>query len=301
MPGNMKPCFKCGNTTNSNNIQLFDYTICQTCKSKLGLYNDETIKGHIKKYKDKSKDHSYAKEISGRLTLLEKDYNRKRIKLLHIQERLRFISNTNYAKVNLTSLENLFREAQACQKCYPGEKIQVPLPDQMNSNENADIMMVFQRPGRLGAGKSGRISYENDDPSANFLKECLEQTGLIHGKIFITNVCLCYPLIDGYRDKNPNVREIKNCHYWLNRQLEIVKPKLIVTAGVDALGSILRFINRWPVPGGFRLRDFIGIPITDTTPVIYPVAHTSGRGRANRNPVLQKQDWLKIPEILKSL
>jgi len=65
---------------------MYGYNICDSCKSKLGLFTDETIRKHISAYKKSSKYNSYEEEINDRLILLENDYIKKRIKLLHIQE-----------------------------------------------------------------------------------------------------------------------------------------------------------------------------------------------------------------------
>ncbi len=78
-------CFNCGKPGKI----FFGYPICDACKSKLGLFTDNTIRNHILKYSmDKEKQHSYAAEIALRIKLLDKDYIKKRIKLLHITDRL---------------------------------------------------------------------------------------------------------------------------------------------------------------------------------------------------------------------
>lgn len=82
-----KLCFQCG----KKGADMYGYTICDLCKSKLGLFTDETIKKHIAFYKKPAKKHSYSKEIRDRLIFLDKDYVKKRIKLLYIQERLKDI------------------------------------------------------------------------------------------------------------------------------------------------------------------------------------------------------------------
>ena len=83
-----KPCFQCGGT--SINIDLYGHTICDSCKSGLGLFTDETIKKHISLY-NSTKNHSYEEEVRDRLVFLDKDYVRKKIKLLHIRDRLEHI------------------------------------------------------------------------------------------------------------------------------------------------------------------------------------------------------------------
>ena len=77
-----KSCFNCG----KKGTNIYGYTICDSCKSKLKLFSDETIKKHYLKNPEK-----FSKEIQRRLGFIDKDYIKKRIKLLHVQEQLRYI------------------------------------------------------------------------------------------------------------------------------------------------------------------------------------------------------------------
>ena len=83
----IKTCFQCGN----KGIDMYGYIICDSCKAKLGLFTDETIKKHIILYKSPLKRRTYEEEINYRLDFINKDYIKKRIKLLHIQERLKHV------------------------------------------------------------------------------------------------------------------------------------------------------------------------------------------------------------------
>ncbi|MEW6535054.1 MAG: uracil-DNA glycosylase family protein [Candidatus Auribacterota bacterium] len=195
-------------------------------------------------------------------------------------------------------MDQLFADAQKCNRCFGEAEIHVPLPDPKNGKSNALIMFINERPGRVGTGKSGYISFENDDPSANHFRYCFEQLKISREKIFITNACLCYPEINDYNDTTPKIREIRHCHHWLRKQIRIASPKLIVTVGGTALRSMkLLFPNSQQLKA-YRLKDNIGSVINDTTPWIYPLYHTSMRARLHRNAELQKQDWLKINTIL---
>ncbi|KMY67055.1 hypothetical protein AAU61_14040 [Desulfocarbo indianensis] len=80
-----KACFQCGR----KGADLFGYCVCDSCKAKLGLFTDATIKRHIAKYETQGK--SYAEEINNRLHILDEDYIKKKIKLLHVRERLQHI------------------------------------------------------------------------------------------------------------------------------------------------------------------------------------------------------------------
>ncbi|MEI7579463.1 MAG: hypothetical protein WCJ58_05515 [bacterium] len=67
---------------------LYGILICDTCKAKLGLFSDATIKKHIELYANSEKNRSYEEEIRYRLKFIEADYLKKKIKLLHILARL---------------------------------------------------------------------------------------------------------------------------------------------------------------------------------------------------------------------
>lgn len=75
-------CFECGGAGET----MHGYVICEACKSKLGLFTDEKIHEHMMRYAEEGK--SYADEIRFRLDAVEKDYIKKKLKLLYIQDRL---------------------------------------------------------------------------------------------------------------------------------------------------------------------------------------------------------------------
>jgi hypothetical protein len=61
-------------------------------------------------------------------------------------------------------------------------------------------MFINERPGRIGPGKSNKISFDNDDPTANWFKELFAMTGLDRREIFMTNACLYYPQDAAYAE-----------------------------------------------------------------------------------------------------
>lgn len=81
-------CFNCG----AEGSVMFDYTICESCKSKLGLFTEATIARHISTYQTSSKQISYEAEIMRRLDYIEKDYIKKKLKLLYILEKIKELS-----------------------------------------------------------------------------------------------------------------------------------------------------------------------------------------------------------------
>jgi len=75
-----KTCYNCGKETEK---ELFNYPICDSCKSKLKLLTEVTIKKHYFKNPEE-----FSKEIQRRLDFIEKDYINKKIKLLNVKEKI---------------------------------------------------------------------------------------------------------------------------------------------------------------------------------------------------------------------
>lgn len=76
-----KTCYNCGKATVN---EMFNYPICDSCKSKLKLFTDETIKKHYS-----NNPEEFSNEIQRRLDFIEKDYINKKIKLLSVKEQLK--------------------------------------------------------------------------------------------------------------------------------------------------------------------------------------------------------------------
>ncbi len=89
-------CFSCGNINRNDISKLYGYFVCKACESTLGLLRDATIRKHIASYEKKREsvpeNSNYREEIDYRLKFMEEDYTKKRIKLLHIRDRLKKLS-----------------------------------------------------------------------------------------------------------------------------------------------------------------------------------------------------------------
>jgi uracil-DNA glycosylase family 4 len=196
---------------------------------------------------------------------------------------------------------DLFNEARQCKRCYGERPIFVPCPDPKNGFKNVKIMFINERPGRIGTGESGYVSFDNNDPTARQFKKNFQLLGISRKNIFITNACICHPKNDKYVDTSPTTEQLKNCHYWLKEQIGLVNPEIIVTIGNIALKSLKLLFSDSKQLKHFILKRDVGKVIKDTQPWIYPLYHTSRRARLARNAEQQEKDWLKIKDILKKL
>jgi hypothetical protein len=88
-------CFSCVSTNQSQIKSLYGYNVCDSCEPTLGLYKDNTIRKHIASYEKKREavpeNPTYVQEVDYRVEAMEEYYIRRRLKLLHIQARLKAI------------------------------------------------------------------------------------------------------------------------------------------------------------------------------------------------------------------
>jgi uracil-DNA glycosylase len=90
-------------------------------------------------------------------------------------------------------------------------------------NTEAKVLLIGEAPGESEDFKGEPFV----GSAGKFLDELLSRTGLSRNDVFITNIVKCRP--PGNRDPLPI--EIETCTPYLNRQIGIIEPKLIVTLG----------------------------------------------------------------------
>ena len=88
---------------------------------------------------------------------------------------------------------------------------------------NADLMFVGEGPGE----REDQQGHPFVGRSGKLLTQLIDEIGLSRDEVYIANVVKCRP--PGNRDPAP--LEIATCAPWLDRQLELIRPKVIVTLG----------------------------------------------------------------------
>ena len=180
------------------------------------------------------------------------------------------------AGADITQLRELVRTCTACElhrgtKCaVPGEG---PIP--------AEMMFIGEAPG-----------YHEDQQgtpfigaSGQFLSELLAKIGLDRSLVYITNVVKHRP--PSNRDPLPD--EMAACRPYLDRQIELVDPKIIVTLGRFSMA-------RW-FPGG-RISQIHGQPKIDAGRIIVPMYHPAAALHQAALKATIEADFLKLPRIL---
>lgn len=131
--------------------------------------------------------------------------------------------------------DRLAFEARICRKCEAMcDKIAVL--SELNGNLTPKVFFIAEAPGRQGADRT-RKPFSGDKSGATFQK-LLDSINLKRGDIFITNTVLCSPRSETGANRKPSKKEIKNCSNFLEKTIELIAPKIIVTLGSVALEGL---------------------------------------------------------------
>ena len=121
----------------------------------------------------------------------------------------------------MSRLNTLYEDVRACRKCALAEGRNLAVPGE--GPDQAEVMFIGEAPGyhenRLGrpfVGAAGR-----------FLEELLASIGLQRTDVYICNVIKCRPP----KNRDPLPHEIEACRPFLDAQIALVAPRLIVTLG----------------------------------------------------------------------
>ncbi len=179
----------------------------------------------------------------------------------------------------MSELKRLEAEIGQCQKCmlHRGRTHAVP----GEGPSAADIMFVGEAPG-FHEDQQGRPFV---GAAGQFLEELLESIGMTREDVYITNVIKCRP--PGNRDPLPE--EINACEPYLDRQIGLVQPTMIVTLG--------RFSMARAFPKA-RISRIHGQPRKIDGIVYYPMYHPAAAlHRPSLRPTVE-EDMARIPDIL---
>jgi len=122
-------------------------------------------------------------------------------------------------------------------------------------------------------------------PAGQFLDQLLNSIGLARDDVYICNIIKCRP--PGNRDPLPT--EIRNCRHWLDEQLQLVSPKMIVTLGRYSLATFFPGEAIGKIHGKERRSDGM---------IYYPMYHPAAALHQQSLRDTIEADMLKIPSIL---
>jgi len=174
------------------------------------------------------------------------------------------------------------KEVSECTKCSLARHRKQPVFG--TGSVNADLMFIGEAPGaeedRLGVpfvGRSGKLL-------DNLL---LEEMNMDRSACYISNVVKCRPP----ENRNPKSEEIESCRPYLETQLEIIKPRVIITLGNFATRLLLDTkIGITELRG--KKYEYLGCILI---PTFHPAAALRGRVGVIEN---MRADLRKAKEII---
>ena len=178
--------------------------------------------------------------------------------------------------MQLDLLHQQIKQCTACGLCQ-GRTNVVP----GEGPERPRIMFIGEGPG-FHEDKQGRPFV---GPAGKFLEELLANIDLTREEVYITNIIKCRP--PGNRDPLPE--EVQACNSWLERQISLLAPELIVTLGRH---SMARFFPRETIG---KMHGRAG---TVDGQKIFAMYHPAAALHQQRLRDTLIQDMKKIPEAL---
>ena len=118
-------------------------------------------------------------------------------------------------------------------------------------------MIVGQAPGVREPAAAKPFAWTAGRTLFRWLEEAAGLTeDEIRGKIYFAAVCRCFPgKAPGGTDRVPNPQEIANCSSWLDREIEILRPRLVIAVGKLAIAQFIPLTKLDEVVGrSFRVR-----------------------------------------------
>ena len=184
----------------------------------------------------------------------------------------------NESWTNTKSLEELNTALNTCMKCGLG-KTRIKFVFGVG-NPKADVVVVGEAPGadedEKGEPFVGR--------AGQLLNKILEAVQFKREEVFICNILKCRPP----NNRDPQTEEIDCCEPYLWKQLEIIKPKMILCAGRIAGQSLLKTNSSLTLLRG-KVHDYRGIPLMVT---YHPAALL-------RNPNWKRPCWEDMQQFRK--
>lgn len=179
----------------------------------------------------------------------------------------------------MSRLRELYGEIARCQNCSLAKTRLKTVPGE--GREDADIVFIGEAPG-WHENQQGRPFV---GPAGQLLTELLASIGLSRADVYIANVIKCRPP----NNRDPLPVEIEACAPFLDRQLEIIRPRMIVTLGRYSMAKFFPGESISRIHGTARQKGNV---------LLFPMYHPAA---ALHQPSLRKileTDIAKIPALL---
>ena len=179
----------------------------------------------------------------------------------------------------MSVLSKLYEEIASCQQCEIAKFRTNVVPGE--GAEDADIIFIGEAPG-WHEDHQGRPFV---GPAGQYLDELLSSINLNRKQVYIANVIKCRPT----DNRDPLPVEILNCHNWLEKQIELICPQMIVTLGRYSMALFFPGNSISKIHGTAQRRDNV---------IYYAMYHPAAALHQGSLRQVIATDMLKIPSLL---
>lgn len=184
-------------------------------------------------------------------------------------------------------LDKLDKEMMRCSLCVLRETCRQVVPG--DGSAEAEIMFIGEGPGQ----KEDELGKPFVGAAGKFLDEMLAAINMKRENVYIANVVKCRP--PGNRDPLPE--EAESCWPWLEKQIEIINPKLIVTLGRHSMERFLPNQKISQIHGKAMRRNIPGLGAR----VFYALYHPAAALYNGSMRTVLIQDFKKITKVLEAV
>lgn len=166
-------------------------------------------------------------------------------------------------------LATLHQQIRACLKCQTAGYWIAPGPV-VHGVHTAKIMTIGQAPGPTEAVVKRPFNAGSGRRLFQWLAEAGFEESKFRSTMYMTAVTKCYPGkgAGGHGDRVPSKTEQALCRPWLDEEIALVNPRLIIPIGRLAIGLFF--------DGSLSLEDVIGTQVERDRRTIIPLPHPSG-------------------------
>ena len=179
----------------------------------------------------------------------------------------------------MSALSELNGQIACCQRCEIAKYRTYAVPGE--GADDAEIMFIGEAPG-WHEDQQGRPFV---GPAGQYLDQLLASIGLKRADVYIANVIKCRPP----SNRDPLPVEIHNCRPWLERQIEIISPMMIVTLGRYSMAMFFPGKSISKIHGTAEKRDGV---------IYYAMYHPAAALHQQSLRQAIEADMLKIPSLL---
>jgi DNA polymerase len=179
-------------------------------------------------------------------------------------------------------LQKIKQQVTKCTKCDLSKTRNKSVPGK--GNYKADVIFVGEAPGKNEDMKGEPFI----GIAGKKLTMALESAGVTREEVYITNIVKCRPP----KNRVPTTDERNTCQNYLEKEIDIIKPKIICVLGNTAFNSLLN---------GNEITKFRGKIAKKNNQLYFLSVHPAATIYNQKLISVLKKDMIKLFKLIKEL